>query len=468
MGISNLSPQTDRSIGFNLFFQDASDAESFIFRGINLAKLFYDRHASKARTLQSDSQRVRRATIWDLILYCGRFFQVPFVVWKWKKRNRGSQAYIFFGASRITRMHGSIYDLYNPKIVEAIGRERILLIERHKNNTRKTYLPDLYATDLFPIIRILDLLCRLLLGSQIHSFHNRLRRCNPKFKISEQQTKRIVADFYSKFLAQRSLLRLASPDCVLLICHYGLNAFIAACKDLKIKTIELMHGSILKLHPHYNAPEASPSFRAAFSRFMLPDEIGVYGLFWKQNLLAGSLFAEKDVFILGYYLQAEQPMRFTRKDDKIVLLISTQAPFQRIWIDYLETLKRNLPMQQWRIIIKPHPAEKDEEYRKLACPGFLEVSHDSVYALLNRADIHMSVRSTVLFEALRYGVANYILVVDSVARECQEMIDSGIGLPIHTGQLPAVAAPAARSSSYFFASFDPKLLIRHLSAGSDE
>lgn len=460
-----MTSNVDRSARFNLFFQEVSDAESFVFRGINLAKFFYDHRIVEARTLQRDSQKEKNRSVRTLLRHLLRFFAVPWKILRWKLRNKGRLAYLFFGASSLTRLNGELYDLYNPKILESIGRERVLVIEEQERTESKTYSPDLYLYDLLPILAIHRVLCRLLLGRQIHAFHARLQHDNPGYPFAEGVTRKIVLSFYSWFLTQKVFLRLASPACVVLICHYALQALIAACKQLEIKTIELMHGSILKLHPYYNAPQAPASFLSAFSRFMLPDEIGVYGMYWKENLVAGKLFSEQSVFIVGYFLQIEPPSRTPHSDPRTTILISTQAPFQRDWLMYIESLKRSLSPRDWRVLIKPHPNEKDEPYRRLAVPGFIEVNTDSVYTLLNLADIHLSVRSTVLYEALRYGVANYVLVVDSVARECQEIIDDGIGLPIHQGELPSVSAIPSKPASHFFAPFDPSLLLERLAGG---
>jgi hypothetical protein len=463
---ADLVRPVDRSARYNLFFQQAIDAESFMFRGINLAKLFYDRYTSDVRALDKASRKTRRRVRRrrDPLFSASRVLRLLFLVWMWKVRNKGRPAYVFSGEARISRVNGSAYDLYNPKILESIGRERVLLIEHRVSKAKKSYLPDIYRSDLFLAYRIVSKLCRRLLGRQIKAFYERLRSSNPRLAYDFKEARRIVVHFYSWFLIQKAILRLASPHCALVLCHYDQHAFMAACKMLKIRTIELMHGSILRLHPHYNAPQAPASFRRAFAHSTLPDQIGVYGSFWKENLVTGGLLPDSAVFVLGYYLQTEQPNRTPRVEGKTVLLISTQAPFQRDWLEYVQMLKLSLSPGNWRIIIKPHPNEEDEAYRQIAVPGFVEVSTDSVYALLNQADIHMSVRSTVLFEALRYGVDNYVLVVESAARECQELIDSGVGLPIRQGELPSANAAPSKPASYFFSPFDAALLLRRLAS----
>ncbi len=74
--------------------------------------------------------------------------------------------------------------------------------------------------------------------------------------------------------------------------------------------------------------------------------------------------------------------------------------------------------------------------------------------MLQTADIHISVFSTVLFEAIRYDLTNYVLFVDRFARECNDILESGVAERLNLDEIPALNPAASKTARYYFDDFN--------------
>jgi hypothetical protein len=255
------------------------------------------------------------------------------------------------------------------------------------------------------------------------------------------------------------LLVLLAPSRVFLIAYYGKIPLIAACKSRGIEVVELMHGTIVDTHPQYNFPK---SYSHLFRRGLFPDKIAVFGEYWKQVLIEGNLFPPDAIVVSGYYFKVVDPEHGAGRaetGDRTVVLFSTQPKLQREFCDYVSFLKSRLDPERWQIIIKPHPKEDKTVYAPLVEPDFVAVSETNVYELLTHADVHISVYSSVVHEAARYGVCNYALFVDSVADHWRTIVDSGVALPLLPDQIPEFCVPPPSKAHYYFAEYDPSVLF---------
>jgi hypothetical protein len=246
------------------------------------------------------------------------------------------------------------------------------------------------------------------------------------------------------------------PRRVLLICHYGNEPFIAACKHYQLPVIELMHGSISDSHPHYNYPA---SYSSLFVSTMFPDKLAVYGEFWKDNVVKGNMFSGEAVDIVGYYLKVPDMGSRVKLSKENVILITSQWTVVDVLYDYVKFLKENLNRSQWQVIIKPHPAEQPTTYLELLETGFIQLSDENVYSLLQNATVHISISSSVLYEAIRYDVANFVLLDDRYLDESKALITSGVALPLESRQIPDPTAKPDVPPDYFFADFNPSVLF---------
>jgi hypothetical protein len=93
-------------------------------------------------------------------------------------------------------------------------------------------------------------------------------------------------------------------------------------------------------------------------------------------------------------------------------------------------------------------------------PGFVTRTDTSPYRLLPHVDIHISLYSTLLYEAVRYNVANYVLLVDGAPMICHRIIESGVAYPLELHQLPEIDARLdEQDAKRYFADFRPSVLF---------
>jgi hypothetical protein len=213
-----------------------------------------------------------------------------------------------------------------------------------------------------------------------------------------------------------------------------------------------MHGHIMRTHPYYNIPNLRPEFFLSM-RELLPDAIGVYGQYWKENLIDGKQFSSEQVKVAGYYLHNGGIYK-SKQDERNTILITTQPHVQKEIIEYVSFLKEKLDAKTTKVIIKPHPAEDISNYLAIQDEKLVYVITGDVYTLLQSADIHISVFSTVLFEAIRYDLANYVLFVDRFARECNDILESGVAERINLDEVPIINPAALKNARYYFDDFD--------------
>jgi hypothetical protein len=226
-----------------------------------------------------------------------------------------------------------------------------------------------------------------------------------------------------------------------------------------------MHGAIPAGHRFYSYPA---SYGHLFTRAMFPDKIATYGEFWGRILAAGNMFPPESVIAAGYYLKVPPKLRARAPRAATHILICTQPTVQGEMLDYIAFLKSALDHSKWAIVIKPHPSEDTTAYHDLVEPGFVTVSERTTYELLAECDIHISVYSSVLYEAILYGASNYSLRVERYARLCDEVVGSGVALPLRPDELPVTGAMAAGDARFYLDDYHPEVLFGQGSAATGQ
>jgi len=444
------------------FFDIVDDPSLFYFRGYNLFKLFYVPFVFREFEQLSPARkpRPRRGFVW--VLKRSLAFVRSLVVTVYLSiLGRMNPRVLFYGTTgRHIVIGNTTFDLYNARIVEQRGRDQFVIIEDAGDEADKQYRPDLYLHDYALLIGLLYAVSRVILARDLRQYARALASRYPELGFSEAEITSKVLLFYAKFLTYRFLLTVLVLERVFMISNYGKEAFIAACKHKGIHTIELMHGSITAADGFYNFPRPYPDL---FRRGLFPDKLAVYGEYWKQVVVQGNVFPQDSVIVSGYYLKVPDILESTVSRDKTVVLVSTQPTIQRELREYISFLKSQLDSGQWYIIIKPHPNENVEAYVSLLQPGFVTLADKSAYELLALADIHIGVYSGLLFEAIRYSVCNYALLVKSVSAYCQEVINSGVALPLRPDQLPEIGNKADVAAQFYFADYNPGVLFDDVS-----
>jgi hypothetical protein len=195
-----------------------------------------------------------------------------------------------------------------------------------------------------------------------------------------------------------------------LICSYGKETFVEACKFLGIPVVELQHGVINKYHLGYSFPGTSRIKRT------FPDYLFVFGDFWKQ--VAEYPIEKERIFSVGYpYLESEIKKYPAVKKQNQILFISQGTIGREMSRFACELSEReNFP---YSIAYKLHPGEYSRwrsEYPWLVKPKVRVVDNDEfpLYRLFAESKIQIGVHSTAIFEGLKYGLRTFLLDLPGV------------------------------------------------------
>lgn len=436
------------------FFEIAVKPALFEFRGFNLFKIFYksylDRVSDEAVPWKK-TEPYKKNRLLALFRSCFLLLWLGPVC-----RLHGKT--IFYGVSdRYSIINGVRYDLYNAKVIEQGGRGKFVILEDSDGADPKTYDPDLVLGDfLWFFERLFAVLLSMIFRKRIREYGERITKSYNGLGFTADEVYGMTLGFYARYFVFRFLLLWLGSRKALVICHYGREPFLAACKRTGVKSVELMHG-LINTHPFYEYPE---NYSAVFDRALFADELAVYGPYWKKLAIRGNMYPSRPdaIIVAGYYLKIPENNKGREKRKTIV--VNTQPTVQKELLAYIAFLAKNLDREGWRVLINVHPAESTTPYESLVQPGFVMVSErNRTYELLASADIHISVYSTVLYEAVMYGAANYTLRVDRFAHRTKELIELGLAFDLRPDELPVVRASKRAGARDFFADYRPAILF---------
>ena len=184
------------------------------------------------------------------------------------------------------------------------------------------------------------------------------------------------------------------------------NPFIVKfAKDMGIKTAEIQHGIIHKIHPGYNYGKAILNSKEY--KKLIPDYMITYGKYWNNNFNRPTNKAS----IGKPHLVAKlnEAKRQTNKGQEDYILIVSQPIVTHKMIDVAKFLARNT---EYRIIFRPHPKELSYRYLYSDLKQFTKVFIDEdsdIYDLIIKSKIIIGHSSTTLFEAIPFNKTLYIL-----------------------------------------------------------
>jgi hypothetical protein len=215
--------------------------------------------------------------------------------------------------------------------------------------------------------------------------------------------------FFESFRRWHALLTTAAPKTLLGITHYHNEGCLAAAKLHGIKTIELQHGLISKHDLYYVYPK---QYLEAVSKGLFPDEIWLFGNFWKQVLEQGAESGSmKSVVIGNFTTDSALKSESIAKENRV--LLCAQKNLSQPYIDWIRFMKKDiLPLHpEWRLIVKLHPLESQIDKYFAEADERVEVlpNSASLNEELKRAKIQVSIYSTTFFDALGMQVKNFSL-----------------------------------------------------------
>jgi hypothetical protein len=246
---------------------------------------------------------------------------------------------------------------------------------------------------------------------------------------------------------QRLLERL-KPVGIVLADEYNRQDWLAAARAAGVPVAAVQHGIIYPRHNGYIHASRPDSLR-------LPQRTYVFGR-WERDLLRDASVYRDDEVVAGgsprldvVVTQPDARKRLRAElgvadGDRLVVLSGTWGGLYRRF-HYPITLARlvDRPLPRVHIVIKLHPAERDEgPYRRIvegaaAARGFepprmTTVQSIDLYTLLAAADAHLGIHSTVLTEAVVTRTPN-LLAAGLAEADLLGYVAAGVALPVRDG-----------------------------------
>lgn len=218
--------------------------------------------------------------------------------------------------------------------------------------------------------------------------------------------------FYNDVIFWLNILEILKPKEIFFICHYHKEGLIYSAKKLGIKIIEYQHGLIAKSDIFYNFPTGLNKIK---NDCLFPDEMRVFGKYWKNILLNGNFLSSQTIKVDNYTLFERKEFSKIENEEissfinnKKIILVTTQIYLSHRFINYIDNLVTILD-DEYCIIIKPHPSEDIGAYSKYLSFETILVTNISSDLLLSIADFHITMYSTTAFDALRYNLSTFYI-----------------------------------------------------------
>jgi hypothetical protein len=239
--------------------------------------------------------------------------------------------------------------------------------------------------------------------------------------------------------------RLLRPRGLKLYVWYSKMAQIAAARATGIPTFDVQHGVIYGDHPFYARPPADGG-----ERVLAPDKFSVYGAYWREKLLAAG-WSDQDVDIGGYSLDrsAQRPAPLVHP----YVLYTSQPGYAGRIMRHIAAIVGEARVRGWGIVVAPHPMEDVTVYDGIRASDICVGGADS-YDLLRHCAVHVSVSSTLLWEAMLFDKPSYMLDFDLAPLDTlQDLKRFGFARSLGESEFPApFEIPSEPPRDHFFRS----------------
>ncbi|HXB39761.1 MAG TPA: hypothetical protein VNZ49_04415 [Bacteroidia bacterium] len=225
--------------------------------------------------------------------------------------------------------------------------------------------------------------------------------------------------------------------------HYHHEGLLLALKKNNIKSYEIQHGLISESDIFYVFPKGISSIK---NKALFPDKILVYGNYWKDVLLKGGEFGENDIVVTGDFRKKNNSLQKPGEEkiikefisDYNIILISSQTFMHEYYDTYTKWLSELLgnKHKDWKIILKLHPNEKEENYTFISNLPNVLISKSNILYLFAISKIHISVYSTTLYDALEYKLANFSLTNEAFKDYTQNIVFDKVAISIDSDEDP--------------------------------
>lgn len=326
---------------------------------------------------------------------------------------------LFLGSPRRKLRHdGQYWDLYCDPIIENLNRSYVYfepaylgthLTPAKTGNIWYLDLPLFLAV----VKRKLKAVNVSLAKQEILLLRDLQKKIEERFNVRlnlEEMVKRDLLIRKSTLPVYAKLLKKVSPKLVIVVCSYGKETFIEACKSLGVPVVELQHGVISSYHLGYSFPDPHRIKRT------FPDYLFVFGDFWKEGI--GYPIGRERIYSVGYpYLESEvQRYAEIKKRDQLVFI--SQGTIGNAMSKFAVALseRKDFPFE---IAYKLHPGEYArwrKEYPWLLASKIKVVEDDEIplYLLFAQSRMQVGVYSTAIFEGLYFGLKTVLLNLPGV------------------------------------------------------
>lgn len=324
---------------------------------------------------------------------------------------------LFVGASRRKLLSDGLYwDIYCDEIIKEIKKSYLYLefpyVSSHFPNpkTKKLVYYD------FPVIVsrfVSSFFTRFNLNPRDREMLFQLRLSIKKNLAVDISVEKIIKNSLSIRLGAYpfyfTLLKKIRPKLVVVVCSYGKETFIEACKQLKIPVVELQHGTITPMHIAYSYPGIHRV------KYCFPDYLFAWGDFWKE----GTVFpiSKNRIFAVGYPFLEQQVKKFSNKKLNQILFIS-QGTIGSSLSKFAVELSMKCKLD-YKVVYKLHPGEFGRwktDYPWLNGSNVKVIADDrtSLYQLFSQSKVQVGVYSTALYEGLYFKLKTYLVSLPGV------------------------------------------------------
>ncbi|GIV30155.1 MAG: hypothetical protein KatS3mg028_1221 [Bacteroidia bacterium] len=373
----------------------------------------------------------------------------------------------------ILNNEGKFKSRYFENILNYLNKEKTLFVNTNIIPSGTTH--DASFNEFYEYYSVLPLTNddkRLLkhLKKTYQTIISKLNLDTAKIKIFEE----IIQIFWQQYRAYRKFLEhYPNIKVALVFPHYQMESLIYALRRRQIKIIELQHGLIAKEDMFYVYDKNIVKVR---EKALFADEIWTYGKYWKNVLLNGYEYDEKQIKVFGYYPFYEK--NFSKEFERLaaeiknkyptIIFATAQKNLEHHLAEYLNFLLKDTHQKKQNIalIIKPHPsASQDIADFLIKDFGNVFVVNYPMEWLFQICHIHISIYSTTLFDALMFNIKNnfalnHPLFSDYVEGICKQGIAQK--LEMHENVMDKVnivsTQHSAYSPEYFYQSPDYSML----------
>lgn len=264
----------------------------------------------------------------------------------------------------------------------------------------------------------------------LRAVFRKVKETMPSYQVFHHYFESALLVFFESYRKWYGLLKSAKPKRIFFICHYHNEGLIAACKHLGIQTTELQHGLISTRDIYYVYPSR---FKAAYGRAMFPDELWVFGRYWKDLFKGSAEETSGRITVVGdYRFERLQPEEGKREQ---AFVLCAQKNLHEPYIEYIRRIKKSvLPLHSnWKMIVKMHPLERRQDLYFAEANSQVEVLPVSspLSDVLNRCHFQVSIYSTTFFDALAYKLPNFALTNTGYSNDyVNEMVGQCVALPL--------------------------------------